>query len=147
MPCPFCDAQPEVLDNFDEGQQKEKLGFGTITCENDICGVNPSVDYYNGFEQGKYVWNTRAPLTAPLPEDRQRALSAIDYLKTVAIECEKAIGVMEWYAVEGRTKTLISAAKDLFGDADTIRAALTQPAAPSVDVEGLKITARGEQND
>jgi len=58
-PCPFCNFAPNVVDGIDPGTQTERLGYGFICCENDICGVMPSVAYYNGFEQGAHVWNTR----------------------------------------------------------------------------------------
>jgi len=66
LPCPFCDVKPIVVDGIDGGTQKETPGHGTIICENDLCGVNPSVDYYNGFDQGLTVWNTRAQSPAPV---------------------------------------------------------------------------------
>ena len=55
--CPFCKKQPDIVDGMDNGTQTPRLGFGTILCENDVCGVNPSVDYYNGRAQGADAWN------------------------------------------------------------------------------------------
>lgn len=57
--CPFCGTNPIVCHGIDRGTQKPDPACGTIICDNDVCGVNPSVDYYNGFDQGKYAWNAR----------------------------------------------------------------------------------------
>ena len=57
--CPFCGFLPFVVEGIEAGTQKPQAECGTIFCDNSACGVNPSVDYYNGFEQGKRVWNKR----------------------------------------------------------------------------------------
>lgn len=68
LACPFCGVIPHVCRGITPGTYKEDPAHGTICCENDLCGVNPSVDYYNGIEQGIYVWNTRAALSTDTAE-------------------------------------------------------------------------------
>ena len=85
-PCPFCGETPSVIDGIDRGSQEEYQGYGCIICENDLCAITPSCDYYNGLNQGIFGWNRRADLANPekVDEKLDAALLNADWGQVIA---------------------------------------------------------------
>jgi len=62
-PCPFCGGKATVDQQYDETWDGEEAGvdlYCDIGCENDDCGVKPSVSSWDStYEDAVERWNTR----------------------------------------------------------------------------------------